>query len=143
MKEIAADVLVEDDKRAKDLQKHASTTKEVLKPKEASAGKDTRAKETMDEDVSDENGKTFKEWWKLERSVGRRKQGFWCIVDAMRILQGRIGSWEKNEQDKWDRTEIVTLKETTGRKRSTQKWEKQNGKEKNLNQTFLYSRIKT
>lgn len=61
IKEIAADVLAEDDKRAKGLQKHTSTTKEVLKPKEASAGKDTRAKETMDEDVSDENGKTFKE----------------------------------------------------------------------------------
>ncbi|CAD0090292.1 unnamed protein product, partial [Aureobasidium mustum] len=61
VKEIAADVLVEDGKRAKSRQEQTSTTKMTLKPKEASAEKDSRARETMDENVSDEDGKTSKE----------------------------------------------------------------------------------
>ena len=61
IKEIAADVLAEDGKRPKDLQKQTSTTKKTPKPEEASAGKETRAKETMDESVSDEEVKTFEE----------------------------------------------------------------------------------
>jgi hypothetical protein len=56
IKEAAADVLAGDDKRAKNLQKQTSTTKDIPASKELPAGKDTRAKETKNENVSDEEG---------------------------------------------------------------------------------------
>ncbi|KAI4732534.1 hypothetical protein E4T50_16896 [Aureobasidium sp. EXF-12298] len=61
IKEAAADVLAGDDKRAKNFQKQTSTMKSTPASKESSAGKDSRAKEMMNEDVSDEDGEISEE----------------------------------------------------------------------------------
>lgn len=61
IKEIAASVLTEDDKRAKNPQKQTSTLKEAPKTKDASAGKDTQARKTTDKNVSDEEVETSEE----------------------------------------------------------------------------------
>ncbi|KAG9826581.1 hypothetical protein KCU98_g5821, partial [Aureobasidium melanogenum] len=61
IKEVAAGVLAGDDKKAKNLQKQTSTTKEALNSKQASSGKDTQAEGTMDENVSDEEDEIFEE----------------------------------------------------------------------------------
>ncbi|KAG9570184.1 hypothetical protein KCU77_g14547, partial [Aureobasidium melanogenum] len=61
IKEVAADSLAGDDKRAKYLQKQTSTTKNIPASKESSAGKDTPAEETKNENVSDEEGEISEE----------------------------------------------------------------------------------
>ncbi|KAH0352016.1 hypothetical protein KCU81_g1970, partial [Aureobasidium melanogenum] len=61
IKEAAADVLAGNDKRAKDLQNKTSTTKTISTSPESSAGEDTRAKETTDQTVLDEEGEIFEE----------------------------------------------------------------------------------
>ncbi|KAI4718857.1 hypothetical protein E4T48_04907 [Aureobasidium sp. EXF-10727] len=61
IKEVAADIRAEDNKKAKDLEKQALATRETSQKTETREAKDSKAEETKDENDTEEEGETSEE----------------------------------------------------------------------------------